>query len=305
MVQALPEHVAYYASPGIMTNAGNHADLLKGLPGDLETLCRVVQGNMLHVFWAERYGVTLSDEQKSALQIRPLAQKLARLRLVDDRPVLAERAPEKRQVGNCRVFHRDAVRPAAPSGHPGAGALRFCRVLLARSLRGSLGVRGVVCRRAALGAGGRPAGQPAEAGARHPFQRAGCTRSQFISGGAAWQMCRLGQADPAKFGIMDMQGWWFIWGNVVRDFMALNKVEILPWDGGWGHLTTPLDAPPPTQDELPTYDQIAALTLAGAERFETLREAYKQDERWRLPQELLIGARVSSLFWCWSPSCAC
>jgi hypothetical protein len=54
-------------------------------------------------------------------------------------------------------------------------------------------------------------------------------REEFITAGKAWQMCRSGKADPDKFGIFDMHGLRFIWGDVVRDFLALNKVETLPW----------------------------------------------------------------------------
>jgi len=292
MALVLPEHLAYYASPGIMTNPGNHADLLQGLPVDLETLCQVVQGNLLHVFWAERYGITLSDEQKSALQIRPLAQKLARLRLVDDRPVLAERPLEKRQVGNCRDFTLMLCGFLRHLGIPARARCGFAVYFLPDHFEDhwvcevwSTAERRWVLVDAQLDALQRQV-------LNITFSVLDVPRTQFISGGAAWQMCRLGQADPAKFGIFDMNGWWFIWGNVVRDFMALNKVEILPWDGGWGFLTTPLDAPLPSEEQLRLYDRIAGLTLEDADRFEALREAYKQDERWRLPQELLIGARA-------------
>lgn len=50
----------------------------------------------------------------------------------------------------------------------------------------------------------------------------------FISAGKAWQMCRLRKADPGKFGIFNMHGLRFVSGDVVLDFPALNKVEILP-----------------------------------------------------------------------------
>lgn len=51
--------------------------------------------------------------------------------------------------------------------------------------------------------------------------------------GEAWRLCRAGQADPDLFGIFDLQGLWFIRGNVVRDLAPLNKMELLTWDC-WG-----------------------------------------------------------------------
>jgi hypothetical protein len=55
-------------------------------------------------------------------------------------------------------------------------------------------------------------------------------RDQFIVGGKAWQMCRSGEQNPAKFGIFDMHGLGFVRGNLVRDVASLNKMELLPWD---------------------------------------------------------------------------
>jgi hypothetical protein len=58
-------------------------------------------------------------------------------------------------------------------------------------------------------------------------------RRRFMSGGEAWLACRAGEFDPELFGFEDARGWWFIRNNVVRDFAALCKVELLPWDF-WG-----------------------------------------------------------------------
>jgi hypothetical protein len=55
-----------------MTDPVQHAGLLDGLPTTVPALVKVVQGNMLHIFRAERYGVTLTSAQQTAVQIRPL-----------------------------------------------------------------------------------------------------------------------------------------------------------------------------------------------------------------------------------------
>ena len=68
-------------------------------------------------------------------------------------------------------------------------------------------------------------------------------RDRFLVAGNAWALCRAGNADPDAFGILDMHGWAFIAGNVVRDVAALNDVVMLPWDV-WGimpHLGATLD----------------------------------------------------------------
>ena len=57
---------------------------------------------------------------------------------------------------------------------------------------------------------------------------------RFVTGGEAWRRCRRGEADPESFGILDMKGLWFVCGDLLRDFLALYKVEILLLDpGAW------------------------------------------------------------------------
>lgn len=68
-------------------------------------------------------------------------------------------------------------------------------------------------------------------------------------------MCRDGEEDPEKFGIFDMRGMGFILRNLIRDLLALNKIEILPWDP-WGMMVEKDGEPP--KENLKLLDQIAA-----------------------------------------------
>jgi hypothetical protein len=111
---------------------------------------------------------------------------------------------------------------------------------------------------------------------------------QFVVAGEAWQMCRLGITESQQFGIFEMHGWWFIWGNVVRELFAFNKVELLPWDLIAGCMTHDLDDPLPKKGELAYYDGIAALTLAGDLAFPELRCIVEQDARFQIPPDIII-----------------
>ena len=92
-----------------------------------------------------------------------------------------------------------------------------------------------------------------------------------MAGGDAWLMCREGRADPERFGIHDMHGLWFVRGDLVRDFLALNKIEVLPWDHGWGYLGAEDEA------SYPLMDRVARLTLAGDGAFEDIRSLFASD----------------------------
>lgn len=105
-------------------------------------------------------------------------------------------------------------------------------------------------------------------------------RTMFITGGKAWQMCRAGQADPDRFGIFDMHGLWFVRGDFVRDVAALNKMELLPWDG-WGIIETKdndLSAA-----DLAFLDRVAELTQGDVPQFDAVRAVYESDARLRVP----------------------
>jgi len=91
-----------YAMPGVMTDPGGQAPLLDGLPRDVASLVQVIQGLAVHVFWAERYGLSLSDERKSEVNLRGVRDKLARLQELDERPLIQARPLERKLVCNCR-----------------------------------------------------------------------------------------------------------------------------------------------------------------------------------------------------------
>ena len=231
MTNTIPNLLDFYAQPGMMTDPGQNADLLDGLPTDIPALCQVVQQNLLHVFWAERYGRVLSDADKQPLNIRPVSRKLALMRQVDARPLTAPRPLENAPGGQLPGFLAAADRHPAPSRPPGAGALRVRRLFHPGSLRRSLGVRNLERRTEALGVWWTPNWTTSNRGCSNPLSlRWMCRVTSSSSPGRPGRCAAKAARAPEQFGIFDMNGWWFIWGNVVRDFLGLNKVEILPWD---------------------------------------------------------------------------
>jgi hypothetical protein len=290
MVSIEEDILAFYSKPGVMTDPGSYEHMMDGLPGDLESLCRVVQGNLIHVFWAERYGVKLSEEEQSTVQIRPLSEKLARIWEGDFLPLDMIRPLEQRQAGNCRDFSLLLCSILHHQGVPARARCGFGAYFMPDHFEDHW-----VCeywnedqaswvlvdaqldsfQQQALGTHFDPLDVP---------------QDQFITAGRAWQMCRNEGADPGKFGIMDMHGMWFIWGNVVRDFLALNKIEILPWDWGWSYMTKSLDDPLPEESQMGFYDEIAALTLVGNDRFQEVRRTYDDNKLWHPPAEVAFTA---------------
>jgi hypothetical protein len=111
---------------------------------------------------------------------------------------------------------------------------------------------------------------------------------RFVTGGEAWLLCRQQGIDPDLFGIFEYKGWDFVRGNLLRDLLALNKLELLPWDF-WGLLSwPPVAACPP--EMLDAHDRLAEALIPGREAFSTIRDAYRLNPNAQIPPEWLEGA---------------
>lgn len=272
----------YYKQPGIMTSITAHSDMLGELPAGVSGLCKVVQGTMLHVFWAEAYGVELTEDRKKEVNLRRLEDILARIADLDARPVTEVRKPGARVVGNCRdyaVFLCALLRYVGIPARARCGFATYfspgkyedhwiCEYWNDRDERwvqvdAQLDSIQLEYLKIDFDPHDLPAGK-------------------FLNGGQAWQFCRNEEIDPDLFGIFDMKGLWFVQGNLVRDFMALNKVEVLPWDCnelmGGPDLET-------ASEDYKLLDRIADLICTGDSVFSEVRLIYESNERVRMPAD--------------------
>jgi hypothetical protein len=274
----MKNELAYYAQQGKLTDPGQYAQLFDNLPTAIAELVRIVQGVTIHVFWAERYGLKLTPERQAEVQLRTMEKRLARTLELDPRPLTEARPIEKKLVGNCRDHTLLLVTMLRHQGVPARARCGFGAYFMpnhyedhwvaeywnaeqARWILVDAQLDNFQCEAMKIS-----------------FDPLDVPRNQFIVGGAAWQMCRNGQADPEQFGIFDMHGLGFVRGNFIRDVTALNKVELLPWDC-WGLILTPtLDAP----EDLTLLDPLAELTRSDVPDFEQVRNIYESDPRLRV-----------------------
>ncbi len=281
----------YYKRSGTMTALGAHAAEFSALPGDLASLCEVIQGVLIHRDIAPfLYHVTLSEAQRDDGHIRPMAQMLARIHALDARPLTVAREPEHRLPSVCRHFslmlcsilHYQGI-PARPRCGFGAyftpGKFEdhwVCEYWNAGDARWVLADAQLdAVQRNALNIDFNPLDVP---------------RDRFIIAGDAWNQCRSGRADANRFGLsfINERGLWFIAGNVVRDLASLNRMEMLPWDV-WGLMELGDEAL--TDEKKALLDRVAALTLAGDDSFAEVRAIYESDDRLRVPPVVFNALR--------------
>jgi hypothetical protein len=276
------ERHAFYLDAEPLTDPGPHRELLDSLPRGIPELCAAIQGLVLNFHWAQAYGVTLTEARRHDAQARSLGAILARILALDDRPLHEPRTPQARFAGTCRDF---TVLLCAALRHQGVPARARCG-FAAYFSEGRFEDHWV-CEHW-MAAPGRWTlidaqldGLQREA-LELEFDPLDVPRDQFLVAGQAWDRCTAGGADPARFGILDMRGLWFIRGNLLRDLAALNRMELLPWDG-WGlmlRLGQADDCDPETTSLL---NRVAALTQGGDADVDAMRRLYTTEPSLRVP----------------------
>lgn len=273
------EILSYYAQPAPMTAL--LAAQREATPPTVAGVFSLVQGVMMHRFWAGAYGETLGAERDAQAQLRSAADMVAAIARLDPAPLSQARPPARRLIGVCRHFSVLATALLRLHGQPARARCGF-----ATYFDGTPVDHWVVeywdGRDWKLGDAQLDAVQ---LGALKPdFDPMDVPRDRFLVAGEAWRRCRAGEADPVSFGIMDLRGLWFVGGNVVRDLAALNKAEMLPWDV-WGLAPGPDKAFTPSA--LATLDEAARLSRSPDASFDELRRVYDGSADLRVPASVL------------------
>lgn len=272
----------FYARPTAMKSGGKHAARFGELSNDVGELTRIIQGIGLYKYVAsDFYGFTIPDKRKSETHIRLIESMLDRLFAIDDQPLSVARPVDKRLIG-CHHFALFLVAMLRAKGIPARYRCGFgsyfnppyfeehaiCEYWNAAEARWVLvDPQFDEVWRAELKIDRDVLDVP---------------RDHFVIAGDAWVQCRVGEADPSKFGIFkgNLRGFWFIAGEMVRDVAALNKMEMLPWDV-WGAIPSPNELL--NDGQLAFFDQLAALTRSPDASFAELRTLYEGDDRLRVP----------------------
>jgi hypothetical protein len=211
---------------------------------------------------------------------------LASIKRQDERHLGATRTPEQRGVGICRHFSVFGTALFRRAGIPARARVGFGAYFNAGTFEDHWVVE--YWNGTAWQLLDAQIDEKQRAILHLTFDTRDVPRTQFIIAGDAWQKCRGGKADPKAFGIFDMRGLWFIAGNVVRDFAALNNDEMLPWDV-WPPMIMSDDLMTP--DKLVLFDRLSELALDPDRRFSDIRALYERDESLRVPAQVFNAER--------------
>ncbi len=284
----------YYASQSVTSNPGKHANLFGKLPDSVEDLCEIVHGVIIHRDNTEDlYEFKPTAEEYEESNLRYVEDILGRIVEKDSSPLSLRREPRKRCFGSCRDF-----------------AILLCSILRFKGvparIRCGFGAyleRGKywdhwVCEYWSKRKGKWILIDPEVGeeerqgyGISRALDTTDLPRDQFIVAGQAWNMCRSKKEDPNLFGVhsIGIYGAWFIRANVLRDLVALNKIELLPWDYTDFFHKFFVDLKDLKPSEIELIDSIANLTSsADNDRFKNIRSLYGSNRK------LQVGSKVRS-----------
>lgn len=263
----------YYATQSPTSDPGDYAHLFDDLPTDLLGIAQVTQGLIYHYF-ADQYTLGWQPPQGRLPEIntRTMARILAALLEKDDRPLTVARRNEDRLVGCCRDF---ALLACAILRHQGRAA-RLRYGFANYFDKGYWGDHVIV----EVWEGERwRRFDPQVVGKQDwDVDLLDMPDSAFWTGGKAWQMARLKVVHQDRFGLgpndNHVRGWWFIRERLQLDLAALNKVELLCWDGT-DRLSEKNSADQALLDQMAELMQNPDTTA--------LRERCATDPQWQIP----------------------
>ncbi len=274
----------YYTSQGQISDPGDSAALFDNLPEDIPILVKIIQGLMLHVYWADRYGIHLNRIRKEETNLRLITDRIKKIKALSDAPLSQKRLLTQKTVGTCRDFTLLLTSILRHMGVPARARAGFgtyftkgryedhwvCEYWEGESKRWVMVDPQLdTLQIETLSIDFNPLDMP---------------REKFVTGGQAWLLCRSKQANPNQFGIFDMKGWDFIKGNVIRDFLALNKIEILPWDNFFLINTSYIKM---NEEALGLIDRFASISTGADRDFLLCRAAFTANQEKILPPYFL------------------
>lgn len=282
-------NLQFYERHSIFSDPKEYLSLFDQLPDLIEQLCQIVHGLIIHRDETKKLYHFEIKERKLESETRYVYKILKIILERDKKSIIKQRSPKKRFFGSCRDF-----------------AILLCSMLRSKEIPARLRCGFASYFRKKEGkfsdhwiceywdkTKNKWLMVDAEIGEEEKkyyhldnFNNCDLTKSQFLVAGEVWQLCRQGKANPNLYGVhsIDVKGLWFIRSSVIRDFYALNKIELLPWD-----YTEFGDKPFDNISELKPskidiIDKISNLTINPDKNLSEIISLYKSDKRLKIEE---------------------
>ncbi|SON49218.1 transglutaminase-like domain-containing protein [Vibrio tapetis] len=226
------------------------------VPDDIAGICKFVQGNLIHSYWLEHYGIEIDPSNKlTEMQTRYAKDLVSLAMFKSGQPSHVFKKANHRVVSICRDFSLLVCSILRSKGVPARLRSGFATYLAQNHFedhwiceywdkeKGWLAVDAQL-------------DEIHHQILKFDFDPCDVPPSNFIVAGQAWKLCRENVESADNFGFRDFKGLAFIKGSLIRDLYALSKFEMHTWDTGWGILPKFI-SPISGEDELTLLDELA------------------------------------------------
>jgi Transglutaminase-like superfamily len=286
----------FYARQSRVTEPGRFAGRAREVPGSLSAMRRAARQLVFHYRADGPFAENgIAAERIAEIDTRYAEDMLARIFELSDQPLSAERKPCERLVGCCRDFTVFFLAIARAHGVPARARVGFAAYFPPGwYLDHVVAEVWDEARQRWRLVDAELADDYADPASGAQLDVEDLTRSQFLTGSAAWLACRDGSADPDRFCVspdLDLpltRGWRYIRHNLILDLAALTGREMVLWDNwGWSEL----DELAPSQ--LAVLDDLAAAMSRDAP-LDELMSLYERDGL-RVPAEVTSYSPASEV----------
>jgi len=270
----------FYSNHSIYTDPGKYTYLYDGIPPEVPQIVKIVQGVILHLSQFENDNIPIPGKQiNNEIHLNTVERMLKGISKKDDRSLSFLRPIKKRTVGICTHYAlltcsilRSKGIPARSRGgfetyyssnkHHDHWICEYWNASEERWIMIDPEINEMMKKNLNIN-----------------FNSLDLPQNVFMTGAEAWKLCRSEKENPDHFGIMGDKwygGWDFVLCEMVLDFMALNKTELLPWDE---NKLSRKSIRRLNDDEYILLDKAAELGVAGNESFNEMRVLYKSNKK--------------------------
>ncbi len=280
----MPAAAEHYRTQSRFTDPGRLASWLDEMPETGLAALREASSRLVFHYRAhgDVAGHGFAPERLAEINLRYADAQLARLRELSPAVPGADRTVTERVLGCCRDFTVLFLAMARHHGVPARARVGFATYLVPGWALDHVIAEVWDGRRWRLVEPEMPAGHvdPADGTVLDVLD---VPRDRFLVGPDAWRACRSGAADPERFVVAprlampDLRGWPYLLHNVVLDLAALNKHEMILWDG-WGLLESSDPVRGPDEATAARMDELAALLADPKVAPDRIRSAFEADD---------------------------
>jgi hypothetical protein len=296
MNEAEQKDLIFYAEHSSLSSPGKYAALFDDMPSDINLLCKIIQGLVIHAFWVseKNYGVSIASLKShrnlnQEYNLRSMEEMLSAIQVLDPRPLIAPRPADKRLIGNCRDYALFLTSVLRSQGIPARVRSGVARYFYSNGHLEDHFITEWWNAKANRWQYTDPQIDEVMKKTCHiTMDMTDLARDQFLHAGLGYAELHEDKVTPEQIGIFDFKGIPYVRYKLFSDLVCLNKVEVLAWEG-WGIVESINDLQM-NQEDQDLLDDIAALLLrydteVGA--FDDITKLFVTNPRLQIPHDYI------------------